>query len=115
MLDFSKKTDTEKYFSSIMGDLQKTKIKTVFSIAPMSWHHHREYRTYTTCSELYVLFENDYCLVINYRFIDALKIQYRKLTADERNKYSALLVKDFFNTINNISDWREKRVYCTET
>ena len=115
MFDFSKKTDAEKYFSSIMEDLQKSKIRAVFSFDPMSWQHYRGYRTYITWSELYVLFDNEFCLVIDYRFIDALKIQYRKLTADEKKKYSDLLEKDFFNTVNDIHDWREKRVYRTET
>ena len=115
MTDFSKKSETIKYFNSIMQDLQQSKIKAFFSIAPMSWSHHRGYRTYSTDTEVYILLENEFCLVIDYRFIDALDIQFRKLTSLEEDAYCKLREKDFFNTVNDIHDFRTNKIYRTET
>ena len=115
MTDFSKKSETIKYFNSIMLDLQQSKIKAIFSIAPMSWNHHRGYRTYSTDTEVYILLENEFCLVIDYRFIDALDIQFRKLTSLEEDAYCKLREKDFFNTVNDIHDFRTNKIYRTET
>ncbi len=115
MTDFSKKSETIKYFNSIMQDLQQSKIKAIFSIAPMSWDHYRGYRTYSTDTEVYILLENEFCLVIDYRFIDALDIQFRKLTSLEEDAYCKLREKDFFNTVNDIHDFRTNKIYRTET
>ena len=115
MTDFYKKSETIKYFNSIMQDLQQSKIKAIFSIAPMSWNHHRGYRTYNTDTEVYILLENEFCLVIDYRFIDALDIQFRKLTSLEEDAYCKLREKDFFNTVNDIHDSRTNKIYRTET
>ncbi len=115
MTDFSKKSETIKYFNSIMQDLQQSKIKAIFSIAPMSWNHHRGYRTYSTDTEVYILLENEFCLVIDYRFIDALDIQFRKLTSLEEDAYCKLREKDFFNTVNDIHDFRTNKIYRIET
>ena len=115
MTDFYKKSETIKYFNSIMQDLQQSKIKAIFSIAPMSWNHHRGYRTYSTDTEVYILLENEFCLVIDYRFIDALDIQFRKLTSLEEDAYCKLREKDFFNTVNDIHDFRTNKIYRTET
>ncbi len=115
MTDFSKKSQTIKFFNSIMGDLQQSKIKAIFSIAPMSWNHYRDYRTYSTDTEIYILLENNQCLVIYYRFIDALDVHFRKLTPQEKDKYCKLREKDFFNTINNLYDHRTNKIYQTQT
>ena len=81
----------------------------------MSWNHHSGYRIYSTDTEIYILMENESCLVIDYRFIDALDIQLRKLTSLEKDEYHKLREKDFFNTVNEIHDYRTNSVYQTET
>ena len=81
----------------------------------MFWNHHRGYRTYSTDTEVYILLENEFCLVIDYRFIDALDIQFRKLTSLEEDAYCKLREKDFFNTVNDIHDFRTNKIYRTET
>jgi len=115
MTDFSKKSEMIKYFDSIMGDLTLSKIKAVFSIAPLSWNSNKGYRIYSTDSEIFILFENEFCLIINYFFIDDLNIQFRKLTSLEKDEYNKLRTKDFFNTENDIHDYRTDTVYQTET
>ena len=94
-MDFSKRSQTELFFSSIIDDLRKYKIVAAFSLSPMSWNHDRRYRTYSTDTEIFILLENDDCLVIDYRFIDSLDIQYRKMTGEEKNEYSNVKVIDF--------------------
>ena len=113
MTDFSKKSEAKKYFDSILENLQQLKITAISTICPMSWNHHRGYRTYSTDTELYILFENEYCLVIRYRFIDALNVEFRKLTSLEKNHYK-IQKKDCFNTINDICDFRTGKVYQKE-
>ena len=115
MTDFSKKSHTIKYFDSIIGELRQSKIKAIFSIDPMSWDNYRGYRTYITDTEIYILLENEFCLVIDYRFIDALNVQFRKLTALEEEEYNELQEKDFFNTVNDIYDYCTNRVHQIET
>lgn len=115
MTDFSKKSDTIEYFNSIMGDLRQVKIKAIFSIAPLSWDYHSGYRTYSTDTEIYILLENEYCLIIDYRYIDSLDVQFRKLTPAEEKQHCKLRVKDFFNTVNDIQDYHTSKVYRTDT
>ena len=115
MIDFSKKSQTVKYFDSIMGDLQQSKIKAIFSINSMSWDNHRSYRTYDTDTEIYILLKNEYCLIIHYRFVDALDVQFRKLTSQEEDEYNKQTEKDFFNTVNDIHDFHTNKVCRTET
>ena len=104
MTDFSKKSEAKKYFDSILESLQQSEVTAICTLSPMSWNHHRGYRTYSTDTEIYILFKNEYCLVITYRFIDALNIEFRKLTALEENHYK-LRERDCFNT---------SKVYQTE-
>ena len=115
MTDFSKKSETKEYFNSIMDDLKQLKIKSIFSLDSPSWDYHRGYRTYSTDTEIYILLENDYCLVIDYRFVDALGVQFKKLTALEIGEYSKVREKDFFHTVNDICDFHTGRIYRTET
>lgn len=115
MTDFSKKSQAADYFQAVMNNLQKSRIKTVFTLSAVSWNHNKCHRIYDTDTEVYVLFENDDCLVIDYRFIDGLDIQFRKLTEAEQIEYDRAKVKDFFNTVNDIYDYRENRIRRTET
>ena len=104
MTDFSKKSETKEYFNSLMDDLKQSKVKSIFSFCSLSWCN-RGCRIYDTDESIYILLQNDYCLVVNYPFIDALDIQFRKLDATEYDQYSELCVKDFFNIVNEIGDY----------
>ena len=115
MTDFAKKSYVNEFFESIISELQKSKVKAIFSFSSPSWNYNRGFRTYSTDTEVYILLENDWCLVIDYRFIDALDVKFRKLTALEKEEYNRLLVKDWFNTINNIHNWRINKIYRTES
>ena len=111
----SKKSKATEHFNSIIDLQQHSKIKAIFALASPSWNHHRGFRTYSTDEEIYVLFENDWCLIINYRFIDFLNVEFRKMTKAEINNYEELLMKDCFNTSNDMYDFRSNRIYETQT
>ena len=115
MIDFSKKSQTIKYFDSIIDDLRQSKIKAIFTLSPMSWDNHSGYRTYFTDAEVYILLENEYCLVVDYFFVDELDVRFRKLTSLEKEEYEKMGEKDFFHSVNNICDFQTNRVYKTET
>lgn len=106
MTDFSKKSETKKYFDSILNDLKQSKIKSIFSLSSPHFGHSRKTRTYSTDTEIYVLLENNYCLIIDYRFIDELEVQFRELTSEEKEQYctrceQGSIDEDFFNTVTN--------------
>lgn len=97
MTDFSKKSQTLEFLNSILDDLRKTKVKSVFCLPLAFWETHMGYRRYYTDTELYILLENDNCLVIDYLFIDKLDLQLRKMTDEEKQFYSEIYCKDLFN------------------
>lgn len=101
MFDFSKKSHVEKYFESIMDELKSSKIKAVFSFCSGYISYPRGLKTSHTDAELYVLFENEKCLVFNYLFLDELELQFRRLTAIEETSYQQLYEKDIFNPPSN--------------
>ncbi len=113
MTDFSKKSEAMKYFDSILENLKQLKITAISTFCPMSWNHQSGYRIYSTDTNVYILFENESCLVIAYPFIDALDVEFRKITSLEKNHYK-LQEKDCFNTIDDISDLYTGKVYQME-
>lgn len=110
----SKKSEATAYFDSILSELQKIRIKAVFTLASPFWSNKRGHRSYMDDTEIYVQLENDFCLVISYRFIDFLEVEYRKLTESEFYKYQELMIKDCFNTVNDIQNSRTGKIYETQ-
>ncbi len=111
----STKSKAMEYFNSIISLQKYSKIKAIFALSTPSWGHNRGYRTYSTNEELYILFENEWCLIINYRFIDFLDVDFRRLTEKEKNKYEELLIKDYFNNSIDVYDSHSKTYetrYC---
>ena len=104
MTDFSKKSQTITYFNSILDELNKSKIKAIFSLAAPFWSHDKKSRSYFVDTELYVMLENGMCLVITYHFIDELEVQYRRLTAEEEKIYVDAPIKDFLNSVDHIHE-----------
>ena len=111
----SKKSEALSYFNSVLKELKKSKVKAIFTLSSPSWNYHRGFRSYMDDTEVYILLENDNCLVIDYRFIDFLEVEYRKLTEEELAIYDDLMIQDCFNTVNDITDFRTGKIYKTET
>lgn len=95
-IDFSDRMEAEKYFCGVVEQMRGVKVKAVFSCCP-SFGDYDGIRQYIEDNEIYILFENDICLVISYRFIDALRVEMRALSDDERAWYEEAVIKDYFN------------------
>lgn len=54
------------------------------------------------------MLENEKCFVVDYRYIDCLKVELRYLTTEEKELYEELMIKDFFNTRNDIRSWDDR-------
>lgn len=118
MYDFSFMSDTYDFFDSIMGELRKSKIESIFTLSSLTWTDASKsgHRIYETDSELYILLENNYCLVIKYLFIDKLDIHFRSLTTVEIDAYYRNKDKDLFNIVNNIhKSWDSDEIIQIET
>ena len=100
----SKKSEANIFFGEILAKLKNIKIKSVFALTSPFWNTHKGYRSYDSDTELYILFENDTCMVIEYYFVDSLEIELRPMTSEEQEKYSKTMIKDFFNSSNDICD-----------
>ena len=100
-MDFTKKSYADAFFQEVIQKLHQAKIKAIFSLSPVFWFTYDGFREYRTDTELYLLFETDLCLVIDYRSIDGLNFCFRKLTDPEKEAYAKAYPADFF--------------HCTET
>ncbi len=97
MYDFSKASDVEKYFDEFLNQIKNNKVKAIFSLYPSFRYLPDNKRIYSDYSDVYLLLDNDMCLVISYLFIDSFEMQYRKLTKEEFEIYNKTIVKDYFN------------------
>ena len=107
MFDFSKATDTKKYFEGILNELGDSKITGVYTVSPI-WFNHG-YFIYMQCDPIYIIFDNGKCIVVEYNDINCLKAEYREMTESERQVYDEEAsmkgessMKDLFNRTSNI-------------
>ena len=113
MYDFSKATDTEKYFEDIINKLGGSKITCVYCVAT-TWFKQRGF-TYMQDEPLFIIFDNGKCLVIDYYDINKLKVEYREMTQDERQAYNESRMKDLFNRTTNIQDGHTGKIAHIQT
>jgi hypothetical protein len=92
------------YFEEILKKMQNIKIRAVFSAGPF-FSSNMGYRRYEDDAPIYVLFENNECLIIDYRFIDLLYIDFRPLNSKENALLEKVMIKDFFNCSVDIHRW----------
>ena len=104
MLKCSKASEANTYLNNIAKKMHGIKIKKIFSECP-SFSTVNGFRRYKDDTLLYILFENEQCLIINYRFIDSLCIDFRILTEEEKDIREHQLIKDFFNCTTEIHTW----------
>ena len=67
MLELSKASDAKSFFEDIIEKMRGIKISSIFSACP-SFNNHSGYRSYSEDTPIYILFENGYALIIEYRF-----------------------------------------------
>ncbi len=102
MFDSSKRKEITDFFDAQVNELLGAKVKSVFSIAPPSWTKAPPFRKYYIDSDVYILFDNGICCIINYLFPDSIEIDFRKLTEEEKELCENLILPDFFNGSQDI-------------
>ena len=100
MYDFSKATDTEQYFRETINALNGSKIVGIYNVCP-TWFY-RGHFIYEQDDPVFIIFDNGYCLVLEYNFINELNVEYRKMTERERQSYDKAPIKDLFNRTTEI-------------
>ncbi len=115
MCDFSKRSHVERYMASVLKEIGEKRLKAVFSFDSLSWSHRQGVREYCICDAIYLLFENNMALIIDYLYVDELNMQYRSLSEEEKEKYGALKEKDWFNCSCDIYDFHTGQICRIET
>lgn len=109
MVEFSKASEAIAYLNNIVKRMRGVKIKKIFSECP-SFSTINGFRRYEDDTPLYILFENEQCLIINYRFIDEFCVDFRPLTEEEKGIWERQLIKDIFNCTTEIHAWAKNEV-----
>lgn len=104
MLELSTASAAKAYFNDIIAKMEGVKIKSVFSPSPF-FNSHLGYREYEDDTPIYIVFENGQCLIIEYRFIDTLCVDFRPLNEEEEATLEKQLIKDYFNCSVDIHSW----------
>jgi hypothetical protein len=101
MCDFSKACDAEMFFRNTLNEIKNVKVKAIFSLSPGFYRYKNLTRIYSTDVPIYILFENEMCLIIDYPFIDELHIQFRKMTSEEISACHYGALTDCFHNVNS--------------
>ncbi|MDD4795875.1 MAG: hypothetical protein PHG03_04905 [Bacilli bacterium] len=103
------KTELEIILDVLKEKIKDLKIQRIFSFDDGTPRMKNDIIFYNTLEEsLYILFDNDYCLIIDFVFYSSIYIEYRKLTKEELNQsISSVSNKemDYFNSHHEIYSW----------
>ena len=95
-IDFANGIEVQKYFDEVIRLMNGVRISAVFSLCA-GFSIRDGVRKYMEDTEIYILFENGKCLVIDYPFIDALSADLRSTSTEEYMQHGNSVIKDFFN------------------
>lgn len=115
MLYISEKSKALTELEKVIKKQKDIKIKAIFTLGSPSWSNHHKYRTYMQDTEVYILFENNKCLVIDYVFVDSFGFEFREFTEEEMDIYRNEKMQDYFNATCDICDHRTYEVIRNET
>ncbi len=104
MIELSNASEAKLYFENIVKKMNGVKINSVFSACP-SFNNNNGYRLYSDDTPIYIIFENGQCLIIEYRFIDALCVDFCQLNEEEHELIKEATIKDFFNCLIDIHNY----------
>ena len=103
------KTELEYVLNVLKEKIGNSKIKRVFSFEDTPPKKVDNVIELTSLSEpLHILFENDYCLIIEFYFYSEIYIEYRKMTEEEQNMSISNISKneiDYLNGHHEIYSW----------
>ncbi len=104
-----KSSDLLEYFNKIIEKQNKNPIIKVYS-KNFDCPDDTEERRYDLDTEFYILFENQNALTIDYRNIDSLYIEYKKLSRDELEESAKMDCKDFFNRTDEVYNYKTMKI-----
>lgn len=103
------KTELEYVLDVLKEKIGNSKVKRIFSSEDAIPKKVDNTLQFTSLSEpLYILFDNDYCLIIDFYFYSEIYIEYRKMTEDEQKLSINNISKkeiDYFNGHHEIYSW----------
>ncbi|MBQ9760589.1 MAG: hypothetical protein IJW16_04510 [Clostridia bacterium] len=94
MKELPRATDAKAYFEDIVNKMRNVKVKSVWSLSPIIGVR----GFYMEDGFLYVSFENEQCLIIDYLFVDNLTVDLRSINEEERRRLDSLELRDYFNS-----------------
>lgn len=97
MCFISEKSHAEKYFYDVLNKLGQKRVKAVFSLCTFIRSHSNGAVVFKTDGDVYILFENDMCLILDYLIIDRLEVRLRELSKEEKTAYQKNGCVDLFN------------------
>ena len=109
------KKDADEYFNKLLNEIKSIKITNVFTLSNLSYVSEKEKTIYYTDTELYIMLENNKCIVISYLDTSLLGIEYRYLSMEELNQYNQIKDKDFFNMVREIYDSNTMQICSSDS
>ena len=109
MTELSKASEAKKFFDDLIIKMYGIKIKRICSFCP-SFNSHAGYRIYSDCSPIFIEFENEQYLIIEYPFIDSLRVEFQSMDAKEISDNQDQMIKDYFNCTVDIYNSRNGEV-----
>ena len=107
--DIQTKTELEFVFKIIKEKIGDSSIKRIFSFDDSIPRKNNNKIEYNTLEEpLYILFDNDYCLIIEFTNYSSIYLDYRKMTSEEiKQTIGSVSNKDidYLNNYHRIHGW----------
>lgn len=107
--DIQTKTELEFVFKIIKEKIGDSSIKRIFSFDDAIPRKNNNKIEYNTLEEpLYILFDNDYCLIIEFTNYSSIYLDYRKMTSEEiKQTIGSVSNKniDYLNNYHRIHGW----------
>ena len=104
LMELSKASEAKAYFNDLIENRRGIRIKFIFSANPF-FSNSDGVRIYNDDTEVYVVFEDDQCLIVDYRFIDGLRVDFRLMNEEEKKLFNQQLIQDYFNSSIDIHAW----------
>ena len=117
MSDLPKKSQAKEFFTAVVEEMKGVPIKAVFSLSSISFSSGRGLRVFDSGdAQVFVMFEDERCLVLEYPFIDSLSAELRKMTSEELEWYNdeEHQEKDWFNAVFKRKKYLTDREFTTE-
>ncbi|MCQ2554094.1 MAG: hypothetical protein MJ171_00395 [Clostridia bacterium] len=108
-----KASDARLYFEKLIEETKGHRIKSVYIRGFSLSFFSDNVREYSVDDNIYINFDNEMSLVVNFVDMDGLSLQYRSMDPDEKKSYDNAEYKDIFN--NSIDIYQSESVVENNT